>query len=99
METEEKFVIASNVLTNTIWIKYTFTNDFGCTGIGSLAIAPITSTQVYILNSGPLLVPIDYTIDPIACENESMEFYYEVTPDTSAIQTEVEAVTLDSQGF
>ena len=99
METEEKFVISTSIVDDTYWIKYTFTNDFGCTGISNLTIAPINSTQVYILNSGPLLVPIDYTVNPSACENETMTFNYEVTPDTSAIQTDVDVVTLDSQGF
>ena len=99
METEDEFVISSNVLADSIWIKYTFTNDFGCNSISNITIAPINSTQVYVLNSGPLLVPIDYTVNPSACENETMTFNYEVTPDTSAIQTDVDVVTLDSQGF
>lgn len=67
------------------WVYYNWAQDYPCVGISDLTFTPIQATQVYILNSGPLTIPLNYTTTPTECVNENAELSYEVIPSSSPL--------------
>ena len=77
------------------WVYYDWAQDYPCVGISDLTFTQIAATQVYVLNSGPLVIPLNYTTSPMDCVDEAVEMNYSVTPAASAIQNST-SVYLDS---
>jgi hypothetical protein len=84
---------------DSIVVYYDYLTTYECINIYSLNITEVDETYVYILNSGLLQVPVDYTITPSACENETITLNFTVTPETSYVETSSSVSLSNTTGF
>ena len=84
---------------DSIIVYYDYLTTYECVNIYSLNITEVDETYVYILNSGQLQVPVNYTISPSACENDTITLSYTVTPDTSYVATSSSVSLSNTTGF